>query len=474
MKLGTYDVITQEEAQAIHAHSLEILSEIGIDIKYEPARKVFIEHGQRVEGERVYLDPAFVEAQVKKAPAKFTLHARNPEHNVVIGDGPVFMPGYGAPFIYEADGSKRESTMADYDNFVKLAGASKNLHMTGGNVVEPNDIPDKFKHLHMTLSHIKNSDKCYMGSASGYDRAKDTIDMTAMLFGGGDVIREKPALICLINSLTPLIYDERMLGALMAYSEAGQAMVIASLVMAGTTGPATLAGTMALQNAEVLAGIALVQSINPGNPVVYGSTSSITEMRSGTLIIGTAECALLTAASAAMARFYGVPCRGGGGLTDSKTVDAQAGAETMMTLLSAAQSGVNFILHSAGILQYYMAMSYEKFCLDDDVAGSVLRYIRGIEFDEDTFAVDVVKDVGPGSHFMVEEHTIMNFKDEFYTPNYADRANYDTWAKEKMTLSQRANAGWKDILDAYNPPALDADIAARLQSFIEQRTKELS
>lgn len=236
--LPKVDILTLEQVHSIHAHTMKILEEIGVEFTYEPALKVFEEQGQRVEGHRVYFKKEFVEAMIKKAPAEFILHARNPENNLVCGgENIIFMPGYGAPFIHEADGSRRNSTMEDYDNMVKLAGASKNLHMTGGNVVEPTDVEDGIRHLKMMYSHIVNSDKCFMGSASGYDKAKDCIEMAALLFGGKEVIKEKPALICLINSVTPLKYDDRMLGALMAYAEAGQAMVIASFLMWETTLP---------------------------------------------------------------------------------------------------------------------------------------------------------------------------------------------------------------------------------------------
>ncbi|WP_282432060.1 glycine betaine--corrinoid protein methyltransferase [Thermincola ferriacetica] len=472
--LPKFNILTPEQVQAVHDHTMKILEEIGVEFLYEPALEVFRKHGQKVDGHRVYFKREFVEEQVKKAPAQFTLHARNPENNLICGgEHIIYMPGYGAPFIHEADGTRRNATMADYDNFVKLAGASKNMHMTGGTVVEPTDVDDRIRHLKMIYSHIKNSDKCFMGSASGRERAEDSIEMAAMLFGGRDVIKEKPALICLINSVTPLKYDDRMLGALMAYAEAGQAMVIASLVMAGSTGPATLAGALALQNAEVLAGITLAQCINPGTPVVYGSTSAITDMATGSLAIGNPECALFTSASAQLARFYGVPSRGGGGLSDAKIADAQAGYESMMTLLATSATGINFVLHTAGILQYFMAMSYEKFMIDDEIAGMVLRYLNGIDFAEEKFAFDVIADVGPGGHFLTQKHTKKNHKFEMRRALLSDRQSYDGWAKEKLDTNARANRKWQEVLANYEPPALDAGLDEALKNFIEKRTAEL-
>ncbi|WKY45245.1 glycine betaine--corrinoid protein methyltransferase [Eubacteriaceae bacterium ES2] len=470
-----YDILTQDEIDKIHRNSMRILREIGVEFSYEPALEVFRKNNQRVEGHRVYLDTEFVENMVEKAPQSFTLHARNPENNLVCGGGDaLYMPGYGAPFIYEADGTKRDATMADYNNFVKLAGASKHLHMTGGTVCEPTDINENIRHMKMAYSHITNSDKVYMGSSSGYEYAMDAIEMTAILHGGKDVIKEKPALICLINSVTPLKYDDRMLGGLMAYAETGQAMVIASLVMSGSTGPATLAGALSLQNAEVLAGITLAQCINPGTPVVYGSTSAISDMGTGSLSIGNPENALFTSASAQLSRFYGVPCRGGGGLSDAKTVDAQAGYESMMLLMAATTTGVSFVLHSAGIMQYYMAMSYEKFIIDEEMCGMLKRYMAGFDMSSDEkMAFDVIEKVGPGGHFLTQKHTRKNFKTEFFRPGLSDRQSYDGWAKESLTACQRANAKWKAVLESYQAPVLDESVNQELLAYIEKRTKEL-
>lgn len=473
--LPKFNVLTEEEVRIVHDNTMRIMEDIGLELSYEPALKVLRAKGQRVEGQRVYFDRKFVEEMVAKAPESFILHARNPEHNLICGgEDIIFMPGYGAPFIYEADGTKRDALMEDYDNFVKLAGASKNMHMTGGNVVEPTDTNENTRHLKMTYSHIVNSDKCFMGSSTGYEHAMDTIEMTAILHGGKDVIKEKPALSCLINSVTPLKYDDRMLGGLMAYAETGQAMVIASLVMSGSTGPATLAGALSVQNAEVLAGIALAQAINPGTPVIYGSTSAITDMSTGSLSIGNPENSLFSSASAQLARFYGVPCRAGGGLTDAKTVDAQAGYESMMVLFATSLCGAHFILHTAGILQYYMAMSYEKFVSDDEMAGMILRYLRGIDFSsEDKLAYDVIEKVGPGGHYLTQRHTKKQFKQEFFTPKLSDRQSFDAWEKESMDTKERAIAIWKKTLETYEPPALDPAILEALDAFVAKREEEI-
>ena len=473
--LPKFDILTKEEVLKIHEKTMEILEEVGVEFTYDPAIEVFKAHGQRTEGHRVYFKKEFVEEMVKKAPAAFTLHARNPEKNVHCNHKDLILtPSYGPPYIYEADGKRRYSTMEDYDNIVKLAGASININHTGGNVCEPTDAPSETKHLKMLYSHIKNSDKAFMGSAYGSVGAKDSIALAEFIFGGKEVIKKNPVLITLINSITPLKYDDRMLAALMTYAEAGQACLISSLVMSGSTGPVTMAGTITLQNAEVLAGIVLAQCVNPGTPVIYGSTSGPADMRTVSLSIGNAETALYTSASAQLARFYGVPSRGGGGLNDTKTVDAQAGYESMLILLSTAISGINYVLHAAGIMQYYTAFSYEKFILDDEIAGLVRKYLRGYDFTDEMFVLDDIKSVGPGGHYLYQASTFQLHRQELRMPTLSDRQGYEAWIEEGgKDTNTRAKEKWQQILATYEAPPLDDALDKEISGYIAKRTNEL-
>jgi trimethylamine--corrinoid protein Co-methyltransferase len=470
-----FDVLTTEEVNQIHEKTMQILEEVGVEFTYDPAIAVFKEHGQRIEGHRVYFQRTFVEEMIRKAPTSFTLHARNPEKNVQCNHQDIiFTPSYGPPYIYEANGNRRYSTMNDYDNIVKLTGASTNIHATGGNVCEPTDVPDEIKHLKMLYSHIKNADKNFMGSAYGAIGAQDSIEMASILFGGRDQLKKNPALITLINSISPLKYDDRMLAALMTYAAAGQANLISALVMSGSTGPATMAGTITLQNAEVLAGIVLTQCINPGAPVIYGSSSAVADMRTVSLSIGNPETSLYTAASAQMARFYGVPSRGGGGLNDSIAADAQAGYEAMMVLMSAALSGINYVLHAAGIMHYYSAFSYEKFIIDDEIAGMVLKYLKGFDFSEEMFVKDDIKEVGPGGHYLYQASTLNKHRQELRIPVLSSRVGYEAWdTKGRKDTNTRAQERWRQILATYEAPALDEAMEKELCTFVEKRSQEL-
>jgi trimethylamine--corrinoid protein Co-methyltransferase len=470
-----FDVLTKEEVEKIDAHIMQILEEVGVEFTYDPAVKVFLDAGFKVEGNRVYFKRDDVEALVKKAPSSFQLHARDPQKTVTCNHTELTLtPSYGPPYIYDLKGNKRYSSMEDYDNIVKLTHVSQNINHTGGNVCEPVEVPEDIRHMKMLYSHIKYSDKAFMGSAYGVTGASDSVKMAEMIFGGSEEIKKHPVLITLINSITPLKYDDRMLGALMTYAEAGQALLISALVMSGSTGPVGMAGTIALQHAEILAGICLAQLVNPGTPCIIGSTSGPVDMRGMSLSIGSAETALYTAATAQMARYYGVPSRGGGGLNDAKVVDAQAGYEAMLTLFAAAASGITYVLHAAGIMQYYTAFSYEKFIIDDEIAGLVRKFIKGYNFSEEMFLMDDIKQVGPGGHFLYQSSTFAHCRDELRDVYVSDRGNWQDWvAGGSLTVAEVACEKWQQILKDYETPAIDESLDKELCAFIEKRTKEL-
>jgi trimethylamine--corrinoid protein Co-methyltransferase len=259
-----------------------------------------------------------------------------------------------------------------------------------------------------------------------------------------------------------------MLGAIIEYARVGQPQLISSLVIAGATGPTTLAGTLALQNAEILAGIVFTQLVREGTPVVFSGSSSNTEMRSGALSIGSPEMAVNAAATAQMGRFYNLPVRGGGAISDAKVPDAQAAYESMMSLLMAQVSRVNFVLHSAGILESYSCMSYEKFVIDDEICGMVKRIKKAYEVNADTLALDVIKAVGPGGHFLDQDHTFEHFRSEFYQPMISNRDNFDTWqAGGSQQIMETANRKVKQILADYSPPDLPAEADKDLKQFID-------
>jgi trimethylamine---corrinoid protein Co-methyltransferase len=302
-----HELLGPDGVQRIHAAAMRILAEFGIDFYDEEARAILAEHGATVRGQTVFFDEALVMQYVAKAPAQFVQRARNPANDVVIGgDKIVFSPVYGPPFVQDLDGARRDATLQDFQSFIKLAYLSPWMHHSGGTVVEPMDEPVSTRHLDMVLSHITYSDKAFMGSVTSGPNAADSVAMAEIVFGA-EAIREHPALLSLINVSSPRRYDDRMLAALKVYARARQALLITPFILAGAMGPASIGGSLAQLVAEALAGIALVQMIEPGCPVVFGSFFSTMDLQSGALTMGTPEAQLALYAAAEMARSCPTP-----------------------------------------------------------------------------------------------------------------------------------------------------------------------
>ena len=459
------DLLSSSEIQAIHNTSMMLLANEGIRFPEKEALEIFKKHGVKTNGQTVYLTEEQVMDAVKTVPPQFKIQARDPKKCVTVGDGvPVFAPGYGAPFIIDAAQGKRAPSMEDYHNLVKLAHALPNQDMSGHLIVEPWDVPSETAHLEMLLASVLHSDKPFIGSAEGKEGAKHTMEMGEILFGKKF---KQPFTICLVNSLSPLGYGTEMIEALIEYARAGQPAIIAALIMAGSTGPITLPGVVALQNAEILAGITLAQLINPGTPVLYGSTSTNIDMRTGALALGGPECSLYIKAHAQMASFYNLPTRSGGALTDSSTVDAQAGYESMFSLLTTVNSGIDFVLHSGGILGSYLAFSYEKFVMDDELCGMMRHYMKGIEVNSDTLAYDVIAKVGQGGHYLGEDQTIKRCRTEFWMPTLSDRSGIEAWwGCEQLDATARARQRWQEIVAKHEDPPLDEITLRQLQTYV--------
>jgi trimethylamine--corrinoid protein Co-methyltransferase len=460
------ELLSAEDVDRIHQTSMQVLERVGVAFPQAEALGVFRQHGAQVEGGRVLLTEAQVMDALKDVPRHFTLHARNPQRDVTIGGGSlVFAPAYGAPFLVDMEAGKRSATLDDYEMLAKLAHALPNQDVSGYLLVEPEGVPSA--HLHMLHAHMTHSDKVFMGSTTGRNGARATFEMARILFGSD--LGDRAVTIGLINSLSPLRYSTEMLDALLEYAKARQPVVIAALAMAGSTGPVTLAGLLAMQSAELLAGIVLTQWISPGMPVVFGSTSTNIDMKSGALCIGSPELSQMVAAHAQLARRYGIPSRSGGSLTDASFPDCQAGFESMMALLTTANSGVDFVLHSAGILSAYLAFSYEKFVLDDEMCGMVRRLHGGFIVSPETLAYDVIARVGPGGNYLMEDHTVERCRSEFWKPGVCDRGGLEAWmAGGRRDAVARARARWQKLVLNHSDPDLDQLIRRQLHAYLQE------
>lgn len=457
------ELLTTDQVETVHEASLTILERTGLNLHHEPARNLLAAAGARVDGIRVFLPRSLVEAQRTKPPERFTLRARDPEHDVVIGgDRPVFVPANCPAFVMEPDGTRRYGTLEDYERFVMLTDRSPHLDLCSNIPVEPTDVPEPVRHLYMTYACLTRTDKGFMGSCLGAEAVEDVLHMMRMVF---DDLADTPRVLSIPCSLTPLGYDERMLGALMTYARAGQPVMVNSVAIAGATAPVTLAGALAVQNAEILAGVVLAQLVREGTPVVYASGSSNVDMQSGAFCVGSPEMALNNALAAQMARYYRLPSRGAGALTDAMLPDAQAGYESMMNLVSAVQSGLHVVLHAAGALETINSISYEKFLLDEEAVGMVKRLHRGVRVDPDTLALEAVEEIGPGGSFLSATHTFLHFRDELFIPQITKRRSFSAWAASGMASSlSEASRRRQDVLASCEPcplpPSLDRDLRA--------------
>jgi trimethylamine--corrinoid protein Co-methyltransferase len=474
-KLPLTEVLSKEGVEAIHRASMRLLKEIGILIvDYPPALEAFRANGAKVEDNTVKIDEDTLMHFVQQAPATFTQLARNSANSVPIGGRhTVFAPVYGPPYVGDLDRGRRQATLEDFKNFVKLTYMTPQLHHSGGTVVEPNDIPVAERHLDMLMAHITLSDKAFMGSVTHTDNARDTVTMSEILFGA-EAIRENPATISLINASSPLRFDDRMFSALEVYALARQAVIVTPFIVAGAMSPSTMAGTLAQQNAEALFGIAYAQMLNPGTPCIYGSFLANIDMKSGAPCFGTPEDALALYGGAQMARSYNLPYRSGGNFTASRIPDAQAGYESAGTMWPTVQAGVNFVLHAAGWLEGGLIAGYEKFILDLEMCGMMARFVKGIGLTEDDFAWEAFQEVGPGQHFLGSQHTTRHYETAFYQHTVFNMDNYEKWEEEGSKSSyQLANAVWKRMLKAYESPDLEEDVAEALQAFVAHRRAEI-
>lgn len=476
-QIPCYEVLGEEGLATIEYNADTILEETGIDFRDDPeALTLFRAAGCDVQGERVHFPRGLARKIVQDhAPREFTQFARNPARNVQIGGKhTVFAPAYGSPFVRDLDKGRRYATIEDFRNFVKLTYMANPLHHSGGTICEPVDLPVNKRHFDMVYAHMRYSDKPFMGSVTHPDRARDTVEMARILFGDGfiDPMTGKPrtVIINLINANSPMTFDETMLGAAKVYARANQATIITPFILAGAMSPVTVAGTCAQTLAEALAGMAFVQLCNPGAPVVLGSFASSISMQSGAPTFGTPEPALVLYVMAALARRMGVPFRSGGGLCGSKIADAQAASESANTLLPTCLAGVNFVLHTAGWLEGGLAMGYEKFVMDVDQAGMMHTLLAGVDMSQNGQAMDAIREVGPGKHFLGCGHTQANFETAFYRSPITDNNSFEQWEAEgSRDLAQRANASWKKQLAEYEAPPIDPGVDEGLRDYMQRR-----
>lgn len=480
-RMPRYEILSGEAMATLDRGWRRLMTGIGVEFLDPRALELFRQAGQKVEGDKVFLDPDFVLEQVAKAPREFDVQARNPDNDVHIGgDHMAFGSVYGPPFVREG-ALRRDATMEDFRNFTKLAQSFSVLDSAGGVICEPNDTPLDSRHLDMTLALQTLTDKIYMGNVVSGTNAADTIAMSSILFGGGEGIEagrarieQTPATISLINCNSPLRWDDRMLEAQFEYSAAGQAVVLTPFLLMGAMSPVTIPAALVQQITEALSGIALSQLIRPGAPVVFGSFLSNIDMQSGSPTFGTPESGIGLLCTGQIARHFGLPFRTGGGLTSSQVPDAQAGYEALMTMLPTFLAGANWVMHSAGWLEGGLVAGYEKFVMDVELVQMLQHEFTPMEIDEDSLAYGAYEEVGPGGHFLGSMHTMERFRTCFYRPMLSSSENYERWTRGgSVDAAGRAEKIYQDTLNDYQPPPLDDAIREELEEYVVRRRAEL-
>ena len=471
-KIPYYELLDEAGLELIERNADAVLEQIGVDFKDFPqALDLFSAAGADVQGDRVRFPPGMCRSIIQNsAPAEYVQHARNPERNVIIGGNrTVLAPAYGSPFVRDLDGVRRYATLNDFQDLVKLTYMSPGLHHSGGTVCEPVDVPVNKRHFDMVYSHIKLSDKPFMGSVTSAERAQDTVDMVELVFGK-EFIQTHTVLTSLINVNSPLTFDATMLGAATVYASNNQATIISPFILAGAMSPVTVAGTVTQILAEALAGMAYIQLVRPGAPVIFGTFAAAVSMQSGAPTFGTPEPSKIMYLTASLARRLGVPFRSGGSLCGSKIADAQAAYESANTLQTGALCGVNFMLHTAGWLEGGLTVGFEKFIMDVDQANMLQVLLQGVDLSETGQALDALHEVGPGSHFLGASHTQANFETAFYRSTVADNNSYEQWTADgALDTAQRANGLWKKMLNEYQAPAIDVAVDEALIDFMARR-----
>jgi trimethylamine--corrinoid protein Co-methyltransferase len=477
-RLPPIEVLSDDQVEAIHQASLRVLAEIGLRVLDGEARSLLAKAGAQVDEttRTVCFDPALIEAEIAKAPASFTIRARNPAKSVTIGGNHINFSMVGGPsFVSDLDRGRRPGTFAELCDFQRIGQMLDIIHTTNCSPFEPLDLPPETRHLDRYYAAATLCDKVWSASLLGGFRARDALAMVAIAHGiDEDALPQQPLIFGNINTNSPRQLDVAMAQGLMALARAGQPVVVTPFTLSGAMAPATLAGALTQQNAEALAGMVLAQVVRPGAPVVYGGFTSNVDMKSGAPAFGTPEYTKAAQATGQLARRYGVPYRSSS-TNASNAVDAQAAYESEMSLWGAVMGHANMIFHAAGWLESGLVGSFEKLIVDAEMLQMMAEYLTPIVVDEDQLAVEAIREVAPGGHFFGSVHTLARYETAFYAPLLSDWRNFETWQEGgSLDAARRANAIWKRLLADYEQPPLDPAIDEALKAYVAKRKEELA
>jgi trimethylamine--corrinoid protein Co-methyltransferase len=470
------NVLDDEQVQTIINSALDILETNGMRFLELGSRTRLASAGADVDEESmmVRFDRSLVMEQLALAPPSFELRARNPDHHLKIGTGHHIFASVGGPaFVSDLDKGRRPGTYAEMCDYLRLVQSLNIIHQEGGGPFEPMDLPAETRHLDLYLAQYRLTDKNCQSYALGGVRARDSVEMACIALGvDRDALLEKAALLAIINTNSPMQLDIPMTEAVNELAAAGQVCCITPFTLAGSMSPATLAGTLVQQTAEVLAVVTYAQIVKPGARVMYGSFASNVDMRSGSPALGTPEYTKCALASGQIARKLGLPFRSSN-TTMSNCNDAQAAYESQMSLWGSVMGGADLINHAAGWLEGGLTASFEKLIIDAEMLQMMAEYLRPIELSDDELALDAIAEVGPGGHHFGTAHTLQRYESAFYAPIISSRENFESWQEAgSEDTAVRANTLWKQMLKDYEQPPLDAAIDEALVDYVERRKQE--
>jgi trimethylamine--corrinoid protein Co-methyltransferase len=460
--------LSKRGISAIHRASLDVLANTGFRFASETALSIFKSHGFRVEGQRVYFTERQIQRALASIPKSFTILARNPKHNILIKPGvSSFGLGRGAVNMIQADGSIRRGTMEDVITSSKLCQMMDELEHWGP-LVYPTDVEPDNVYLAAWQAMVKYVDKPYLYASRHH------IDFVAMAYGTSrEEIARRSDFTCSFGQATAVIQSPLSMFAedcenTIEYSRCGIAFNIASMPVAGTTGPCTLSGLAVQQNCENLAPIVLSQLVRPGSPVYCGAIGGRADMKSLTPRFGSAEARIIERAGVQMAHSYGLACRGAAGITDAPSCDFQAGAQAMLHVLSDLEKGPEF-MPACGLLGSYVGASLAKLVLDAELIGQAKRFLTPMNPTPERLAVEVIKEVGPGGYYIEHPHTLENFRSEFFVDSIFQSLTYEGWnAAGRKKAVHLAHEKALELIDAYERPPMDTGLEAELDAFVER------
>ena len=470
-------ILSDDQIEAIHLSSLKVLEEIGMDFLNEDARRLLKERGADVDPSsvRVRFDRGLILESIRTVPPSFTLPARNPAHDLHIGDNVINIATVGsAPYVSDIEGGRRDGNFADFNDLLRLAQSCNMVHMNGGYPVEPIDLPPESRHLDCLHSFLTLTDKIPYVYSLGHQRTGDGLDMLCLAHGRTrEQMLDRPAIFSVVNTSSPLRVDRPMLDGIMTLSAAGQVIVVTPFTLSGAMSPVTVPGAIVQQNAEALATIAFTQMVRPGAPVMYGGFTSNVDMRSGAPAFGTPEYARAVLVGGQLARRYRIPYRSSN-VNASNWPDEQSVYESMMSIWPVTLAHTNLILHGCGWLEGGLCASFEKFMLDVEMFQHMAEFLVPLTIDDDTMGLDAMREVGPGGHFFGAAHTMARYETAFYEPMLSDWRNYKAWEEAgSVTATRRAHALYKRVLADYEPPPIDPATKDALDDFVARRKREI-